>query len=157
MSIILLITLLWGFSYISMSFDHLLAYRNFFPKYPPIFLRYIRKIKLPIYSWLPIFSSLLLRDKVEDLLELSIKFPIIILMQMQGRWECKLLVSNRIWARKSLSYLFNNWQYIGITIPWVECATMPSWSSKACSQVNRTWGFWDMNFKFVPILSPTAR
>ena len=46
-----------------MSFDHILAYRNFFPKYPSIFLRYIRyirKIKLPIYPWLPIFSSLLI-------------------------------------------------------------------------------------------------
>ena len=42
----------------SMSFDQFLAYRNFFPKDPPIFLRYICKIKVSIYPWLPIFSSM---------------------------------------------------------------------------------------------------
>ena len=56
--IILLITLLWGFSYIFMSFDQFFVYKNFFPKYPSIFIRYIHKIKLPIYPWLSIFSSL---------------------------------------------------------------------------------------------------
>ncbi|CBI36086.3 unnamed protein product, partial [Vitis vinifera] len=53
LSIIFLITLLRGFSYIFMNFDQILAYRNFFSKYPPIFLRYIQyihKIKLLIYS-----------------------------------------------------------------------------------------------------------
>ena len=40
-----------------------MAYRIFFLKYPLIFFRYIlyiRKIKLPIYPWLLIFSSLIL-------------------------------------------------------------------------------------------------
>ena len=43
-----------------------LPIKIFFPKYPSIFLRYIlyiRKIKLPIYPWLPIFSSLAVRAR----------------------------------------------------------------------------------------------
>ena len=77
---------------------------------------------------------------------------------MQERPECKLLVSNWIWARKVFLTCWTTdntlaWQFPGLNVPQCplgvpKLAKLIILICHPCSQVNRTWELWDMNSKF---------